>query len=129
MNVDDMTLTTSWWACCVSDVEVDLDSKLVTVRHNGGPACTFESFVEAVESVGFDASAAGTSAGTGSAPGEAVTELIVDGMRCMANCGSKVKRALESIRGVSGTTSVSVWMRDCARASVHVPPSVLTLSK
>ena len=91
----------------MSDVEVDLDSKLVTVRHNGGPACTLESFVEAVESVGFDASSSSSSSSTAvvsTAPADvaATTELRVDGMRCMMNCGSKVKRALCAVPGVSG---------------------------
>ena len=82
-------------------VVVDLASKRVTIRHNGGPDCSTEVFADAVKSLGFAARSFNVVK-----PAFRTVSLSVDGMKCMKNCGSRVKAALLALPGVSGS-----WFR------------------
>ena len=120
-----------WSLSCVrSDVAVDLGTKHVTVQLQAGiPVPSAAALVGAVRGAGFEGSVVslptsgsapsgddddgdlfglGGSAGATSAPtsksGPAVgpAVLVVPGMMCMRNCGTKVKTALMSVPGVAG---------------------------
>ena len=88
---------------------VDITTKVVRVAVDG--VCSVASLVAAVKSVGFDAVVVGDAAdGFGDESTAAAVRsssstvcLRVDGMKCVANCGSKVQRALTAMTGVSGT--------------------------
>ena len=78
----------------VKDVRIQLDSKPHTATVVAAVGKTSSSaLVNAVECVGFDAKMQESE----------VVVLEVDGMTCMANCGSTVKGALLQVRiGVHG---------------------------
>ena len=102
---------------------MDITSKIVSVSTAGGSAVRVSSLLDAVKSAGFDGVDVDSVAPLPSLP----IRLRVDGMMCMANCGSKVKRALSAVSGVTGEgvcvavlcftvfVSVCVWKKKAVK--------------
>ena len=100
----------------MADVLVDMTTKVVSVVRALPAQPSVESLIAAVATVDFQAvevlvngcdfpggmdTVATVATGATTAT---TTVLHVDGMKCMGNCGGKVKRALQAIDGVTGTS-------------------------
>jgi copper chaperone CopZ len=78
-------------------VSIDLSAKAVTVTHAASCVSALEA---AVAAAGYPVSAPAKAAG----PLLSTTALMVPGMMCLRNCGSKVTAALKAVPGVHGAS-------------------------